>query len=201
LHGWLWRVRLAELEAEVALAQRDWAPDDSTGDSVDRHQPRAHAAEIRVRWPGTGGTVVRRGRGGRRAAIRAAAGRLSFNFESGEPIDVCACPSDDLEDAEVMPTSRRTVSTPSTGGDAFNLKGHTSLPDAQTPLEGGQPISGALTKVLAVQLQRALGLGTLSAANVVAALGDAKTPQLLRFVLTDAQNRAGGYSVLVTPQP
>jgi hypothetical protein len=56
------------------------------------------------------------------AAARQSVQRLAdyvSDLRTGEAIDLYACATEDLKEAEPMPTARRTISRSSIGGDAF----------------------------------------------------------------------------------
>jgi hypothetical protein len=101
-------------------------------------------------------------------------------------------------------TENRPIAAVRPGPDGlrfYPLDGVRGLPDPRVPLEGGAPVEGELGQALPELLRRALGVPSLSGANVAVAItGRPDRPGLLRFVLTDRGGRNGGYSVLTAPR-
>jgi hypothetical protein len=102
-------------------------------------------------------------------------------------------------------TENRPIAAVQPGPDGlrfFNLRDSKELPDPRVPLEGGEHIDGELHQTLPELMRRALGVLSLSGANVAAAItGSPDKAGLLRFVLTDRGGKNGGYSVLTAPRP
>ena len=85
------------------------------------------------------------------------------------------------------------------GLQIFDLRDSEHMPDPRDPLGGGERIAGELEESLPDLLRRTLGVPSLSARLVAAAIAGVGRPGLLRFVLADRDGNTGGYSIVVAP--